>query len=34
MVKTDNTAMSHFLTQPNLMPKLGYWKELLAKFDF
>ena len=34
VVKTDNTAVSHFLTQPKLTPKQGRWQELLAEFDF
>ncbi|KAJ7971439.1 Retrotransposon protein, putative, Ty3-gypsy subclass [Quillaja saponaria] len=34
IVKTDNTGVSHFFTQPKLTPKQGHWHELLAEFDF
>ncbi|XP_039059607.1 uncharacterized protein LOC120203367 [Hibiscus syriacus] len=31
---TDNTAVSHFLTQPKLTAKQARWQEFLAEFDF
>ncbi|KAE8689279.1 Ankyrin repeat family protein, putative isoform 2 [Hibiscus syriacus] len=31
---TDNTAVSHFLTQPKLTVKQARWQEFLAEFDF
>ncbi|KAJ7970764.1 Ty3/gypsy retrotransposon protein [Quillaja saponaria] len=34
IVKTDNTGVSHFFTQPKLTSKQGCWHEFLAKFDF
>ncbi|KAJ7968029.1 Retrotransposon protein, putative, Ty3-gypsy subclass [Quillaja saponaria] len=34
IVKTDNTGVSHFFTQPKLTPKQGRWHEFLAEFDF
>ena len=34
VVKTDNTAVSHFLTQPKLNPRQARWQEHLAEFDF
>ena len=34
VVKTDNSAVSHFFTQPKLTPKQGRWQEFLAEFDF
>ena len=34
VVKTDNTTVSHFFTQPKLTPKQARWQEFLAKFDF
>ena len=34
VVKTDNTAVSHFLTQPKLTAKQARWQEFLAEFDF
>lgn len=34
IVKTDNVAVSHFLTQPKLTPKQVRWQEHLAEFDF
>ena len=34
VVKTDNTAVSHFLTQPKLTPKQARWQEFVAEFDF
>lgn len=34
LVKTDNSAVSHFLTQPKLTPKQARWQEFLAEFDF
>ena len=34
MVKTDNTAVSHFLTKPKLTAKQVRWQEFLAEFDF
>ena len=34
MVKIDNSAVSHFFTQPKLTPKQGQWQELLMKFNF
>ena len=33
VVKTDNSAVSHFFTQPKLTPKQGRWQEFLAEFD-
>ena len=34
LVKTDNSSVSHFLTQPKLTPKQARWQEFLAEFDF
>ncbi|XP_039053116.1 uncharacterized protein LOC120195059 [Hibiscus syriacus] len=34
VVKTDNTVVSHFLTQPKLTAKQARWQEFLAEFDF
>ncbi|XP_060196262.1 uncharacterized protein LOC132625679 [Lycium barbarum] len=34
VVKTDNTAVSHFMTQPNLNGRQARWQELLAEFHF
>ena len=34
VVKTDNTAVSHFHTQPKLTAKQARWQKFLAKFDF
>ena len=34
VVKTDNTVISHFFSQPKLTPKQGGWQEFLAEFDF
>ena len=34
VVKTDNTAVSHFLTQPKLNLRQARWQEHLAEFDF
>ena len=34
VVKTDKTAVSHFLTQPKLNPRQARWQEHLAEFDF
>ncbi|KAE8689381.1 putative amine oxidase [Hibiscus syriacus] len=34
VVKTDNTAVSHFLTQAKLTAKQARWQEFLAEFDF
>ncbi|KAM7520835.1 hypothetical protein LguiB_019797 [Lonicera macranthoides] len=34
LVKTDNTAVSHFLIQPKLSSKQARWQELLAEFNF
>ena len=33
VVKTDNTAVSHFLTQPKLNARQARWQEKLAEFD-
>lgn len=33
-MKTDNTAVSHFLTQPKWSSKQARWQELLAEFNF
>ncbi|KAL0439053.1 UNVERIFIED_CONTAM: Transposon Tf2-11 polyprotein [Sesamum latifolium] len=34
MVKTDNTAVSHFMTQPKLTSRQASWQELLSEFHF
>lgn len=34
MVKTDNTAVSHFMSQPKLSSRQARWQELLAEFNF
>ena len=34
LVKTDNTAVSHFLNQPKLSFKQVRWQELLVEFNF
>ncbi|XP_019241397.1 PREDICTED: uncharacterized protein LOC109221369 [Nicotiana attenuata] len=34
MVKSDNTVVSHFMTQPKLNGRQARWKELLAEFHF
>lgn len=34
VVKTDNTAVSHFMTQPKLSSRQARWQELLAEFNF
>ncbi|KAK4394458.1 hypothetical protein Sango_1600100 [Sesamum angolense] len=34
MVKTDNTVVSHFMTQPKLTSRQARWPELLSKFHF
>ena len=34
VVKTDNTGVSHFFTQPKLTAKQARWQEFLAEFDF
>ena len=34
VVKTDNTAVSHFLTQPKLSARQALWQEKLEEFDF
>lgn len=34
LVKRDNSAVSHFLTQPKLTPKQACWQEFLAEFYF
>ncbi|KAL0456568.1 UNVERIFIED_CONTAM: Transposon Tf2-11 polyprotein [Sesamum latifolium] len=34
MVKTDNTAMSHFMTQLKLTSRQARWQELLSEFHF
>ncbi|XP_060210895.1 uncharacterized mitochondrial protein AtMg00860-like [Lycium barbarum] len=34
VVKTDNTAVSHFMTQPKLNGRQARWQELLAEFHF
>ncbi|KAL0400203.1 UNVERIFIED_CONTAM: Transposon Tf2-11 polyprotein [Sesamum radiatum] len=34
VVKTDNTAVSHFMTQPKLTNRQAHWQELLSEFHF
>ncbi|KAL0411995.1 UNVERIFIED_CONTAM: Transposon Tf2-11 polyprotein [Sesamum latifolium] len=34
VVKTDNTAVSHFITQPKLTSRQARWQELLSEFHF
>ncbi|KAL0451696.1 UNVERIFIED_CONTAM: Transposon Tf2-11 polyprotein [Sesamum latifolium] len=34
VVKTDNTAVSHFMTQPKLTSRQARWQELLSEFHF
>ncbi|KAL0395157.1 UNVERIFIED_CONTAM: Enzymatic polyprotein [Sesamum latifolium] len=34
VVKTDNTAVSHFMTQPKLTSRQARWQELLSEFYF
>ena len=34
LVKTDNSAVSHFFTQPKLTSKQSRWHEFIAEFDF
>lgn len=34
IVKTDNTAVSHFMSQPKLSSKQAYWQEFLPEFNF
>ncbi|KAK3030120.1 hypothetical protein RJ639_038869 [Escallonia herrerae] len=34
IVRTDNTAVSHFLSQSKLSSKQARWQELLAEFNF
>ncbi|KAK3026126.1 hypothetical protein RJ639_042569 [Escallonia herrerae] len=34
VVRTDNTAVSHFLSQSKLTSKSARWQELLAEFNF
>ncbi|KAL0416073.1 UNVERIFIED_CONTAM: Retrovirus-related Pol polyprotein from transposon [Sesamum latifolium] len=34
VVKTDNTAVSHFMTQPKLTSRQARWQELLFEFHF
>ncbi|KAL0447549.1 UNVERIFIED_CONTAM: Transposon Tf2-11 polyprotein [Sesamum latifolium] len=34
VVKTDNTAVSHFMTQPKLISRQARWQELLSEFHF
>ncbi|KAI3451450.1 hypothetical protein Pfo_008115 [Paulownia fortunei] len=34
VVRTDNTAVSHFMTQPKLTGKQARWQELLSEFSF
>jgi hypothetical protein len=34
IVKTDNTAVSHFMSQPKLSSKQARWQELLSEFNF
>ncbi|KAK8702738.1 hypothetical protein V6N13_021079 [Hibiscus sabdariffa] len=34
LVRTDNTVISHFLTQPMLTARQARWQEFLAEFDF
>ena len=34
VLKTDNTAICHFFSQPKLTSKQARWQEFLAEFDF
>ncbi|KAL0451522.1 UNVERIFIED_CONTAM: Transposon Tf2-11 polyprotein [Sesamum latifolium] len=34
VVKTDNTTVSHFMTQPKLTNRQARWQELLSEFHF
>ncbi|KAL0303356.1 UNVERIFIED_CONTAM: Transposon Tf2-11 polyprotein [Sesamum radiatum] len=34
VVKADNTAVSHFMTQPKLTSRQARWQELLSEFHF
>ncbi|KAL0462763.1 UNVERIFIED_CONTAM: Transposon Tf2-11 polyprotein [Sesamum latifolium] len=34
VVKTDSTAVSHFMTQPKLTSRQTRWQELLSEFHF
>ncbi|KAK4382079.1 Retrovirus-related Pol polyprotein from transposon.6 [Sesamum angolense] len=34
MVKMDNIAVSHFMSQPKLTSRQAHWQELLSKFHF
>jgi hypothetical protein len=34
IVKTDNTAVSHFMSQPKLSSKQARWQEFLSEFNF
>ncbi|KAL0427843.1 UNVERIFIED_CONTAM: Transposon Tf2-11 polyprotein [Sesamum latifolium] len=34
VVKTDNTAVSHFMTQPKLTSRQTRWQQLLSEFHF
>ncbi|KAL0463271.1 UNVERIFIED_CONTAM: Retrovirus-related Pol polyprotein from transposon [Sesamum latifolium] len=34
VVKTDNTAVSHFMTHPKLTSRQAHWQELLSEFYF
>ncbi|KAL0295731.1 UNVERIFIED_CONTAM: hypothetical protein Scaly_3090700 [Sesamum calycinum] len=34
VVKTDNTAVSHFMSQPNLTSRQACWQEFLSEFHF
>lgn len=34
VVKTENTDVGHFFSQPRLMPKQARWHKCLFEFDF
>ncbi|KAL0411417.1 UNVERIFIED_CONTAM: hypothetical protein Slati_3731400 [Sesamum latifolium] len=34
VVKTDNTAVSHFITHPKLTSRQAHWQKLLSEFHF
>ncbi|CAA2959042.1 Hypothetical predicted protein [Olea europaea subsp. europaea] len=34
IVKTDNTVVSHFMSQPKLSSKRARWQEFLSEFNF
>ncbi|KAL0298946.1 UNVERIFIED_CONTAM: Transposon Tf2-11 polyprotein [Sesamum radiatum] len=34
VVKTDNTVVRHFMTQPKLTSRQARWQELLSEFHF